>query len=181
VGGAAVAVTIERPDTSRGARALPVRARGGGAFEAEAPALDPGPWRIRFDLRRGADRIQVERLLTVAPPCDLAAGPCTLALGGGADVRLELSPRPLRTMRELAVTAEVLRGGVPAGDAGPVTVRFEMPGMEMGENRVALRAAGAGRWTGTAVLVRCPSGRRDWAVEVSAAGGKASAPFQVSE
>ena len=45
-----------------------------------------------------------------------------------------------------------------------------MPGMQMGENRVALAPAGAGAWTGKAVLVACPSGRRDWIAEVTVPG-----------
>jgi nitrogen fixation protein FixH len=54
-----------------------------------------------------------------------------------------------------------------------VSVSFSMPGMEMGENRVALSPAGGGAWAGKAVLVRCPSGRGDWVVQVdvSPAGG----------
>jgi hypothetical protein len=43
--------------------------------------------------------------------------------------------------------------------------------MEMGENRAVLSAAGPGRWEGTAVLVRCPSGRRGWVADVAVARG----------
>jgi hypothetical protein len=61
-----------------------------------------------------------------------------------------------------------------------------MPGMEMGENRVRLRAAADVEWEGKAVLVRCPSGRRDWVAEVEVAGpgaarGVARFPFTVEE
>jgi hypothetical protein len=38
--------------------------------------------------------------------------------------------------------------------------------MSMGENRRTLIGAGAGRYAGKAVLVRCPSGRRDWVATV---------------
>jgi hypothetical protein len=108
-------------------------------------------------------------------PCDLRASACTLPLGGGGTVTLELSPRPLRTMRELAVRAEV-RGA--AGDEGAaVLVSFEMEGMRMGENVARLAPAGNGRHEGRAVLVRCPSGRRDWtaALRVERAGVPPSA------
>jgi nitrogen fixation protein FixH len=179
--GATVTVSIERPDTSRDARRLEARALGGGRHEAGPVALEPGPWRLRFDVRRGDRRVQLERTVRVDAPCDPGAGPCTVPLGGGLEVRLDLGPRPLRTMRELTVTAELLRDGAPAEEAGPVTVRFEMRGMEMGENRVVLRPAGRGRWAGQAVLVRCPSGRADWTAAVSAAGGTAAVDFRVAE
>jgi hypothetical protein len=37
----------------------------------------------------------------------------------------------------------------------------------MGENRVALRDLGGGRYRGQGVVVRCPSGRRAWTAEVT--------------
>jgi hypothetical protein len=101
-----------------------------------------------------------------AARCDPGQGPCTRALEGGGEVTLELGPRPLRTMRELAVTAEV-RGGGAAIAEGEVKVSFAMKGMQMGDNTSALAAAGAGRFTGRAVLVRCPSGRKDWTADVT--------------
>jgi hypothetical protein len=52
----------------------------------------------------------------------------------------------------------------PAG----LTVAFTMPGMEMGQNRARLEPARDG-WRGSAVLVRCPSGRKGWLAEVSVA------------
>jgi hypothetical protein len=143
-------------------------------------AAGRGPWLLRFDVRRGEDRVRIEKLVRVGTPpaqrevalavdaaaaCDLGQGPCTRALDGGGDVTLELGPRPLRTMRELAVTAEV-RGGEAAMADGEVKVFFAMKGMQMGDNTSALAAAGAGRFTGRAVLVRCPSGRKDWTADV---------------
>jgi hypothetical protein len=64
-----------------------------------------------------------------------------------------------------------------------VTVAFSMPGMEMGENRSTLAAAGPGRYEGTAVLVPCPTGRREWAVDVvvtPAAGPPRTARFALT-
>lgn len=92
--------------------------------------------------------------------CDLGGGPCALALDG-LELRVELGPRPLAAMRELAVEVELRQGGAPL-DGAEVELSFAMPGMEMGENRVRLAPAGAGRYRGTAVLVRCLTGRRDW-------------------
>lgn len=93
--------------------------------------------------------------------CSVAARPCTAPLDGG-HVTLELGPRPLRTMRELTVRAELR--GVPAT---AVTVSFAMPGMDMGPNAVRLAPAGPGRFQGAGVLVRCPSGRKGWAADVT--------------
>lgn len=97
--------------------------------------------------------------------CDAGARPCIAALEGGGEVSLDVGPRPLRTMRELSVRAEAR--GVPAGSR--VRVAFTMDGMWMGENAVALAEAAPGRHEGRAVLVRCPTGRKDWTAEVTVA------------
>lgn len=111
-----------------------------------------------------------------APPaaaCDLDAGPCT-ALLDGAELRLEVGPRPLAAMRELAVEATVREGGEPV-DGAELELSFAMPGMDMGHNAVRLAPAGAGRYAGKAVLVRCHSGRRDWQATVTLRrGGRAA-------
>ena len=97
-----------------------------------------------------------------AAACDLGEGPCSKALGD-AELTVELVPRPLATMRELSVSARLLRRGAPAGEA-EVRLSFAMAGMDMGDNSVRLAGAGDGRYQGKAVLVRCASGRRDWIV-----------------
>jgi hypothetical protein len=116
--------------------------------------------------------------------CDLSSGPCTLRVAWSGDVTLELSPRPLRTMVELQVRA-VLRDAARLTGSEDIVVAFSMVGMEMGKNEVRLARAG-GAWVGTAVLVRCPSGRRDWVAEVRVGrpdgfGRAARFPFTVSE
>jgi hypothetical protein len=85
-------------------------------------------------------------------------------------------------MADLAVTATLRRDGAPL-DPDAVSVSFAMRGMEMGENRVRLAPRGAGRFEGKAVLVRCPSGRRDWGATVSVArpgGGADDVAFPLS-
>ncbi len=116
----------------------------------------------------------------VAPPCDLAAAAC-VAGAGPYEVRLDLAPRPLRTMVELGAVVELRRDGAPV-DGAAVILSFEMRGMPMGENRRALAAAGDGRYAGKAVLVRCPSGRKDWVatVAVSEQGPASAATFEFS-
>jgi hypothetical protein len=109
----------------------------------------------------------------VAPTCDLAAGPCAQP-AGPFEARLELAPRPLRTMAELAAVLELRRDGAPV-DGATVFLAFDMRDMSMGENRRQLTGVGGGRYTGKAVLVRCPSGRKDWIATVVVGEGAASA------
>jgi FixH protein len=188
----AVTLTVGRPDTSRGQWRAEAAPTGGGAYRAELRFPAPGPWEVRFDVRRGAERARITRTVRVpeAGPgagtaCDLGAGPCTAPLAGGGEVSLELRPRPLRPMTDLEVTAEVREGGAPLAGAA-VSVRFEMKGMQMFPAEARLAPAGPGRHAGRAVLVRCPSGRRDWTVtvQVTPPGGTprtAELPLEVSE
>ncbi len=171
---ARVTVELSRPATSRGEVRAEARETAPGRYEAELTFPSAGPWDVRFDVLVGADRVRLERRLVAVAPCDLGVGPCTRALPDGGEVTLELSPRPLRTMRELAVRAVVRRPDPPElrwrswDPPLEVAVAFSMPGMEMGTNRVALAATRDG-FAGTAVLVRCPSGRRAWVADVTVA------------
>ena len=99
--------------------------------------------------------------------CDVGSAPCARPLSGGGEVRLELGPRPLVTMRELAVRVDL--GAGAAWERADVGVSFSMPDMNMGENRSRLAPAGPGRFEGKAVLVRCPSGGREWVADVEVA------------
>ncbi|HVI92996.1 MAG TPA: FixH family protein [Anaeromyxobacter sp.] len=168
VEGAAVAVRVGRPETSRDVGISAAREAGGGRYAADVVFPAPGPWLVRFDVRRDGRAVAVEKVVTVAAACDLGVGPCTRALPDGTEVTLELGPRPLRTMRDLAVSVAVRQGASPV-DGAAVDVRLEMKGMDMGPNARALAPGGGGRYAGTAVLVRCPSGRKDWSAEVSVA------------
>jgi nitrogen fixation protein FixH len=167
---AAVEVLASRPGTSRAPLAARARAEGAGRYVADLALPAAGPWDVRFDVVRGEHRVRLERRLAVRAACDAGSGPCTRPLAGGGEVTLELSPRPLRTMAELSVRV-LLRAPAGAGEADRVDVSFEMPGMDMGENRTALSRTGPGRWEGTAVLVRCPSGRRGWVADVAVGRG----------
>jgi nitrogen fixation protein FixH len=116
-----------------------------------------------------------------AGACDLGSAPCARPLPGGGEVRLEIGPRPLVTMKELAVRVDL--GAGAAEDRPNVSVSFSMPGMNMGENRSRLAPTGPGRFEGKAVLVRCPSGGREWLadVEIAAPGAPArSARFSLT-
>jgi hypothetical protein len=172
VGGARVRVELSQPDTGRGGIAADARDLGDGRYAADVAFPAAGPWDARFDVVLGPDRVRLERRVVAAAPCDLGAGPCTRPLEGGGEVTLDLGPRPLRTMQDLLVRVQV----APAPrEPAEVSVAFAMRGMQMGENRAALAASGGGRFEGKAVLVRCPSGRRDWTAEVRLAAGAAPA------
>ena len=182
--GAAVEVEVGRPDTSRGLARAPATAIGPGRFAADTGATGRGAWLVAFDVSRGEERLRLERTVRSQEPCDLGAGACTLPLGGGAAVTLELGPRPLRTMQELAAVARVTANGAPVEGAA-VEVAIAMPGMDMGRNVVALREE-PGRHVGRVTVVRCLSGRKDWEARVTVDRPGASPetvpfPFTVSE
>lgn len=166
--GAEVALTASRPGSGRGQVRAAARAAGApGRYVADVAFPAAGGWDVLFDVRRGEDRVRLTRAVSVAPAaaaCDLGAGPCEVTLDG-VTVRLEVGPRPLRTMAELAVSATLRADGAPL-DGAVVALDFRMPGMEMGRNVIELSSLGGGRYTGKAVLVRCPSGRRDYEARV---------------
>lgn len=169
VAGAVVRVSLQRPAAGpRAGEAVAARDLGGGRYEAPAGFDAPGFWDVRLDVEHAGRKVglvqQVQVRGAVAPPCDLAAAPCA-AEAGPLAVTLDLG-RSLRQMQDLPVAVEVRRGGAPL-DGAAVEVSFAMKDMTMGENRVALEPAGAGRYRGAAVLVRCASGRLDWVATVT--------------
>ena len=107
-------------------------------------------------------------------------GPASILRGAmdGQEVLLSITPWPPMTMREVDFTVS-LPGY--AGNAPPY-VDLSMAGMEMGRNRVDLSRGADGRYRGTGVFVRCPSGRHDWEATVTAPGaGKAVFRFAVAD
>lgn len=110
-------------------------------------------------------------------PATFAAGTLRGAVGG-QEVLLAITPWPPVAMRETGFTVTL------PGYAGkdPPYVDLSMAGMEMGRNRVDLSRGADGRYHGTGVIVRCPSGRRDWEATVTAPGaGKAVFRFAVAD
>jgi nitrogen fixation protein FixH len=179
--GAEVRVRLSRAGTSRLDRTAAAIPEGEGRYRAAVPLPEGGYWDLAVAVRRGDDRMAFERRIHVAaaePGCDLSRGPCG-ADAGGARLTLELSPRPVRPLADLAATVTLLRDGIPL-DGAEVGVEVTMPGMFMGENRAALRPLGGGRYEGRLVVMRCASGRSDWIAEVVArlpGGGEARASF----
>ena len=96
--------------------------------------------------------------------CDLHNGTCTQQLQG-TDVRLEVQPRPVKAMTDLMF--KVTLSGTPLASQGAPFIDLGMPGMNMGPNRVLLKASAPAVYEGTGVIVRCPSGRRIWQATVT--------------
>ncbi len=96
--------------------------------------------------------------------CELHQDACTQNLAGFT-VTLEVTPRPVKAMRDLSFKV-TLTGKLPPNTKLPY-IDLGMPGMNMGPNRVQLKSAGNATYEGRGVIVRCPSGRRTWQATVT--------------
>ena len=96
--------------------------------------------------------------------CNLHAGPCTQLLSEQT-VILEVSPRPVKAMRDLAFKVK-LNEKLPPNTTLPY-IDLGMPGMNMGPNRVQLKFTGKATYEGRGVIVKCPSGRRTWRATIT--------------
>jgi len=94
--------------------------------------------------------------------CDIQQGPCTQPLGQGM-VCLDIQPRPVKAMVDLTFTVTL----TDLATAADPTIDLGMPGMKMGPNRVHLKKTETGAFTGTGIIVRCPSGRTLWKAAVT--------------
>jgi len=134
-----------------------------GSHGAEPTVVaDPYEAGLRYDEARHAHDVAAVGPRS-APTCQLSRGPCARSVGA-ATVTLDVDGRPLRTMRDLVFSVRVSPPGAAASRDGRIAL--VMPGMYMGENRVALTLVGAGQWRGRGVIVRCPTGNRTWIAEV---------------
>ena len=100
---------------------------------------------------------------TVRLRCDSIHEATCAARLGEREVTLTIQPRPVKAMEDL--TFEVTVTGVRP--AGAPHIDLNMAAMDMGPNRVELKQLESGRWTGTGVIVRCPSGKRTWVAAVT--------------
>ncbi len=109
------------------------------------------------------------------PACDLHAAPCTSKLPGGGQVTLELTPRPVRPMAPLTITATV-RGR----ETEAMEVDFQGVEMNMGFNRPALADLGDGRFSGGGMLPVCVRDDMAWEARllIHTAEGLIDAPFR---
>ena len=81
-------------------------------------------------------------------------------------ITLDVNPKPVKAMQDLTFRVS-LSGKEP--EAVPY-IDLGMPGMDMGPNRVTLKAAGRGTYEGMGIIVRCPSGRKIWSAKVTVPG-----------
>jgi hypothetical protein len=100
-----------------------------------------------------------------APP-DRSAAASERVADARDELALEIEPRPPRALSELTFTVRATRDGKPLEGAA-AALSLTMPGMAMGENRVPLAPAGPGVYRGKGAVVRCPSGGRAWAADVT--------------
>jgi hypothetical protein len=108
----------------------------------------------------------------------LAASGGPLRVAGDPDVFLDISPKPVRPMKELVFTVEA-RGR--EGNGRP-WIDLGMEGMRMPPNRVDLVKDPDGRYRGKGILVRCRSGMRTWTATVALPGdGKTVFSFDVAD
>jgi hypothetical protein len=98
--------------------------------------------------------------------CDIQKTACTQPLGKGT-VTLDILPKPVKAMADLTfhlTLKDIVPPEIPFIDLG-------MPGMKMGPNRVQLKNTEDGKgYTGTGIIVRCPSGRTIWKALVTIPG-----------
>jgi hypothetical protein len=108
----------------------------------------------------------------------LAASGRLQRVAGDPDVYLDISPKPVRPMKELAFSVEARSY---EGDGRP-WIDLGMEGMRMPPNRVDLVKDPDGRYRGKGILVRCRSGMRTWTATVRLPGNrKAVFSFDVAD
>lgn len=107
--------------------------------------------------------------------CDLAAGPCTVALPEGGQVEVSISPRPIPALKPLRLTAIASGASV-----GRIEIDFAGVDMKMGYNRPQLENLGDGRFAGQANLPVCITGKMPWEATVIIESGRSvvAAPFR---
>ncbi|MBI5213880.1 MAG: hypothetical protein HY957_11025 [Nitrospirae bacterium] len=95
------------------------------------------------------------------PDCNIDAGPCTKKIGA-AEIILDITPRPVKVMKELSFTV-TLRGKT----VDRLSLDLGMPGMYMGKNMVVLEKTAVGTYKGKGVIPKCQSGRKLWRATVN--------------
>jgi len=97
--------------------------------------------------------------------CIIDQGPC-IRNKGKAEIIFDITPKPVKAMRELMFTVTIKGGKSPE----TLPMGLSMPGMYMGKNEVLLRKSADGTFTGSGIIPRCPSGKRLWQAEVEIPG-----------
>lgn len=86
----------------------------------------------------------------------------------GRPVALEIFPKPVTAMTELTFRL-ILPEHDLKENASPY-IDLGMPGMQMGPNRVTLKAVSPRVYEGKGIIVKCPSGKRTWQATVTIPG-----------
>ncbi|NTV70473.1 MAG: hypothetical protein HGA71_10035 [Azonexaceae bacterium] len=111
------------------------------------------------------------------PVCNLQREACTVALPSGGKVTLAMGTRPVPLVKPFEV--EVTTSGF-----SPARVEVDFSGidMNMGFNRPALAARGAGRFAGEVTLPVCITGSMDWQATVLVETGneRVAIPYRFS-
>jgi len=108
--------------------------------------------------------------------CNIDQGPCSKR-AGDREIIFDISPKPVEAMKEITFIVHV----VSSDYAPALLLDLSMPGMHMGKNEVLLKKRPDGKYSGTGVIPRCPSGRKLWQAEIDIpAAGKVSYRFNVA-
>lgn len=107
--------------------------------------------------------------------CDLGQTPCTIALPGGGQVEVAISPHPIPSLKPLKFLA--IASGA---EVRKIEMDFTGVDMKMGYNRPLLENLGDGRFSGQASLPVCITGKMPWEVTVLIESGRTviAAPFR---
>lgn len=94
--------------------------------------------------------------------CRIDKGPCVKKIvPGDITVAFDIQPKPVKMMSVLFFNLSLHKGDRPMTD-GDVLLSLTMPGMYMGEHRIVMSHKGGGKYEGSSVISRCPSGKRIW-------------------
>lgn len=104
---------------------------------------------------------------------DLSKGPVTKELEGGIVARLEILPRPIESMKSLAITVVLTREGKPL-EGAELVLDLGMPAMYMGKNSPTMTEVAPGRFEGKGLVTRCMSGDKHWQAEITVKEGGAN-------
>lgn len=105
--------------------------------------------------------------------CRINDGACVRPFARGT-VSLDITPRPVKAMRELSVVVRLDRQV-----SGRLRLDMTMPGMNMGINIFDLSRISEGIYTGSLVIPRCPGGQKLWRAAVVEVGGGELAAFHM--
>jgi len=94
--------------------------------------------------------------------CRIDKDPCVKTImPGNITAAFDIQPKPVKMMSGLYFNLSLSKWGRPISDAD-IILHLTMPGMYMGEHKVIMSHKGGGRYEGSSIIPRCPSGRRIW-------------------